>query len=108
MLISRLVGLVLPASSKYIIDEVVVKGRSELLVPVALAAGAATLLQAITSFSLSQILGITAERTITDMRRKVQAHVERLPIRYFDSTQTGKLIARIMTDADGVRNLVGA
>jgi ABC-type multidrug transport system fused ATPase/permease subunit len=108
MLISRLVGLVLPASSKYIIDEIAVKGRSELLAPIAFAAGAATLLQAVTSFSLSQILGLAAERAITEMRRKVQAHVGRLPIRYFDSTQTGKLIARIMADAEGVRNLVGA
>src|SRR5215510_2085535 len=70
MLISRLVGLVLPASSKYVIDEVVVKGRGELLAPIALAAGTATLLQAVTSFSLSQILGIAAERAITDMRRR--------------------------------------
>jgi ATP-binding cassette, subfamily B, putative efflux pump len=107
MLINRLVGLALPAASKYIIDEVVIKGRGELLVPIALAAGAATLLQAVTSFSLSQILGIAAQRAITEMRIRVQAHVERLPISYFDSTQTGKLVSRIMTDAEGVKNLVG-
>ncbi|MCI0337235.1 MAG: ABC transporter ATP-binding protein/permease [Acidobacteria bacterium] len=107
MLINRLVGLVLPASSKYIIDEVIVKQRAELLTPIALAIGAATLVQAVTSFSLSQVLGVAAQRAITEMRKKVQAHVERLPIRYFDSTQTGKLISRIMTDAEGVRNLVG-
>jgi subfamily B ATP-binding cassette protein MsbA len=107
LLISRPIGLVLPASSKYIIDEVVVKGRSDLLILIALAAGTATLLQAVTSFALSQILGVAAERAITEMRNKVQSHVERLPIRYFDSTQTGKLVARIMTDAEGVRNLVG-
>jgi ABC-type multidrug transport system fused ATPase/permease subunit len=108
MLINRSVGLVLPASSKYIIDEVIVKGRRELLSPIIFAAGIATLLQATTSFSLSQILGITAQRSITEMRRKVQAHVGRLPIRYFDSTQTGKLISRIMTDAEGLKTLVGA
>ncbi|HKX27097.1 MAG TPA: ABC transporter ATP-binding protein [Blastocatellia bacterium] len=107
MIINRLVGLVLPASSKYVIDEVVVKGRGELLVPIALAAGGATLLQAITSFSLLQILGFAAQRAVTELRKKVQSHVERLPIRYFDTTQTGKLIARIMSDAEGVRNLVG-
>jgi ABC-type multidrug transport system fused ATPase/permease subunit len=107
MLISRLVGLVLPASSKYIVDEVVVKARGELLAPIALAAGAATLLQAISSFALSQVLGVTAERAINEMRNRVQAHVQRLPVRYFDSTQTGKLITRIMTDAEGVRNLIG-
>jgi ATP-binding cassette, subfamily B, putative efflux pump len=107
MLINRLVGLVLPASSKYLIDEVIVKQRSELLAPIALAAGAATLIQAVTSFSLSQVLGVAAQRAITEMRKKVQAHVERLPIQYFDSTQTGKLISRVMNDAEGVRNLVG-
>ena len=108
MLINRLVGMVLPVSSKYVIDDIVVKGRSELLVPIALAAGAATLLQALTSFALSQLLGIAAHRAIVEMRKKVQAHIARLPIRYFDSTQTGKLIARIINDAEGVRNLIGA
>ena len=107
MLINRLVGFVLPISSKYVIDDIVGKGRSEFLLPVALAAGTATLLQAATSFSLSQILGVTANRAIIDMRKKVQAHVARLPIHYFDSMQTGKLIARIMTDAEGLRNLIG-
>src|SRR5215813_9919984 len=78
MLVNRLVGLVLPASSKYLIDEVIVKGRSEYLMPIALAVGAATLLQAVTSFSLSQILGVTAQRAITEMRKRVQAHIARL------------------------------
>jgi subfamily B ATP-binding cassette protein MsbA len=107
MLVSRLAGLVLPASSKYLIDEVVGKGRADLLVPIALAAGAATLVQAVTSFVLSQILGVAAQRAITDMRKRVQARVMRLPVRYFDSTQTGVLVSRIMNDADGLRNLVG-
>jgi ABC-type multidrug transport system fused ATPase/permease subunit len=107
MLLSRLAGLVLPASSKYLIDEVVGKHRTELLLPIALAAGAATIVQAVTSFALSQILGVAAQRAITDMRKRVQAHVMRLPVRYFDSTQTGILISRIMSDAEGIRNLVG-
>jgi subfamily B ATP-binding cassette protein MsbA len=107
MLISRLAGLVLPASSKWLIDDVVGKHRTELLLPIALVAGAATLVQAVTSFALSQILGVAAQRAITDMRKRVQAHVVRLPVRYFDSTQTGVLISRIMSDADGIRNLVG-
>ncbi len=107
MLVNRLVGLVLPASSKYLIDEVIVKQRGELLMPIALAAGLATMVQAATSFTLSQVLGVAAQRAITEMRKRVMAHVERLPIRYFDSTQTGKLISRIMNDAEGVRNLVG-
>lgn len=107
MLINRLVGLVLPASSKYLIDEVIGKQRGEYLIPIAIAAGVATACQAVSSFTLSQILGVAAQRAITDIRKRVQAHIERLPIRYFDSTQTGKLISRIMNDADGVRNLVG-
>jgi ABC-type multidrug transport system fused ATPase/permease subunit len=107
MLVSRLAGLVLPASSKYVIDDVILKHRGELLVPLALAAGAATLVQALSSFALSQVLGVAAQRAITEMRKSVQEHVARLPIRYFDSTQTGVLISRIMTDAEGIRNLVG-
>jgi ATP-binding cassette, subfamily B, putative efflux pump len=107
MIVNRVVGLVLPASSKYLIDDVILKHRAELLIPLALAAGAATLIQAISSFALSQVLGVAAQRAITEMRKSVQEHVARLPIRYFDSTQTGVLISRIMTDAEGIRNLVG-
>jgi subfamily B ATP-binding cassette protein MsbA len=108
MLVSRLAGLVLPATSKYLIDDVIGKQRTDLLVPLALAAGAATLVQAVTSFANSQILGVAAQRAITDMRKRVQAQVMRLPVRYFDSTQTGVLLARIMNDAEGIRNLVGS
>jgi subfamily B ATP-binding cassette protein MsbA len=108
MLVSRLAGLVLPASSKWLIDEVVGKRRTDLLGPIALAAGAATLVQAVTSFVLSQILGVAAQRAITDMRKRVQARVLHLPVRYFDSTQTGILVSRIMNDAEGIRNLVGS
>ncbi len=107
MIINRVVGLVLPASSKYLIDDVILKQRSDLLMPLALAAGGATIIQALTSFTLSQVLGVAAQRAITEMRKRVQEHVSRLPIRYFDSTQTGVLISRIMTDAEGIRNLVG-
>jgi subfamily B ATP-binding cassette protein MsbA len=107
MLVSRVAGLVLPASSKYLIDEVVGKQRADLLLPIALAAGAATFVQAVTSFANAQILGVAAQRAITDMRKRVQARVMHLPIRYFDSTQTGVLLSRIMSDAEGLRNLVG-
>jgi subfamily B ATP-binding cassette protein MsbA len=107
MMVNRIAGLVLPATSKYLIDDVIGKRRAELLVPLALAAGGATIVQAITSFSLSQVLGVAAQKAITDMRRRVEAHVARLPVRYFDSTKSGVLISRIMTDAEGIRNLVG-
>lgn len=107
MLVNRLVGLVLPASSKYLVDEVIGKGRAELLFWIALAAGAATVVQAVSSFALSQILGVAAQRAITEMRKSVQTHIARLPVSYFDQTQTGQLISRIMSDAEGIRNLVG-
>jgi subfamily B ATP-binding cassette protein MsbA len=107
MLVNRFAGLVLPASSKYLIDHVIGQRRVDLLGTIALAAGAATIVQAVTSFGLSQILGVAAQRAITEMRKTVQAFVLRLPIAYFDSTKTGVLISRIMTDAEGIRNLVG-
>ena len=107
MLVNRVAGMILPATSKYLIDDVIGKNRADLLVPLALAAGAATLVQAGTTFALSQVLGVAAQRAITDMRRRVEAHVARLPVRYFDSTKSGVLISRIMTDAEGIRNLVG-
>ncbi|HSR15517.1 MAG TPA: ABC transporter ATP-binding protein, partial [Gemmatimonadales bacterium] len=107
MLISRLAGLVLPASSKYLVDHVIVARQYQLLLPLAGAALVASLVQAGTGFALSQLLGVAAQRAVTDMRRRVEAHVLRLPVRQFDATQTGILISRIMTDAEGIRNLVG-
>jgi ABC-type multidrug transport system fused ATPase/permease subunit len=107
MLINQAMALVLPASTKYLIDEVIVKGRTQMLWRIATAVGVATLIQAATSFGLSQVMGVAAQRAITEMRKKVQAQIARLPVSYFDSTQTGKLISRIMNDADGIRNLVG-
>jgi ABC-type multidrug transport system fused ATPase/permease subunit len=108
MLINRLAGLVLPASSKFLIDDVIGQGRAELLMPLALAAGAATIVDAGTAFALSQVLGVAAQRAIANMRMNLQRHITRLPTSYFDSTQTGVLISRVMNDADGIRNLVGS
>ena len=107
MLISRLASMVLPFSTKYVIDDVLGKGQTQLLLPIVLMAGAATIIQAITAFSLSQVVSITAQRAITNMRIEIEHHVLRLPVSYFDSAKTGQLISRIMTDAEGVRNLVG-
>jgi ABC-type bacteriocin/lantibiotic exporter with double-glycine peptidase domain len=107
MLVSRVSGFVLPLSTRWLIDDVVIGKRVDLLTNIALAVLAATVIQAITSFALSQILGVAAQRAITDMRKRVQARVMHLPVRYFDSTQTGVLISRIMSDAEGIRNLVG-
>jgi subfamily B ATP-binding cassette protein MsbA len=107
MIVNRLAGLVLPASSKFLIDEVVHKGRADLLLPLAAAAAAATAVQSGTTFALSLVLGVAAQRSISDMRLDVERHVARLPVRYFDSTKSGVLISRIMSDAEGIRNLVG-
>ena len=107
MLISRAAGFVLPYSTKYLVDNVFSQGQYDLLKWIALAVGISTIIQATTSFTLSQVLGVAAQRAITEMRKRIQAHIERLPISYFDSTQTGQLISRIMRDAEGIRNLVG-
>src|SRR5690348_8125753 len=107
MVFNRLSGLVLPATAKYFIHDVSQTHRTGLLMPLALAAVGATIIQAITSFALSQVVSVAAQLAITNMRKRVQAHVLRLPVSYFDSTKTGILISRSMTDAEGVRNLVG-
>jgi ABC-type multidrug transport system fused ATPase/permease subunit len=107
MVVNRLSGLVLPATTKYLMDNVIGQKQWDLLPKLAMVTAAATLVDTITSFANSQILGVAAQRGITDMRKEVEAHVMRLPIRYFDSTKSGVLISRIMTDAEGIRNLVG-
>ena len=107
MLISRAAGFVLPASTKWLMDEVIGKRRVELLMPLALAAGAATLINAITSFALSQVVSVAAQRAISQLREDVQAHLVRLPVRFFDSTKSGILVSRVMNDPEGIRNLVG-
>jgi subfamily B ATP-binding cassette protein MsbA len=107
LLISRLAGMVLPASTKYIGDVIFLQKQYGMIKWIALAIGISTLVQGVTSFALSQILGVAAQGAITNMRKRVQAHIERLPISYFDSTQSGQLISRIMNDAEGIRNLVG-
>jgi subfamily B ATP-binding cassette protein MsbA len=107
MLVNRLAGFVLPFGSKILIDKVLGEQRADLLMPLALAAAGATLIQAVTGYGLAIVMSIAAQRAITEMRKRVEAHVLRLPIGYFDSTKSGILISRIMTDAEGVRNLVG-
>ena len=107
MFANRLSGLVLPASSKFLIDGVIRDGRTDLLFFLAAAAGTATLIQAGTAFSLSQVMSVAAQKAITDMRKSVQQHIVRLPTSFFDSEKSGVLISRIMTDAEGIRNLVG-
>lgn len=107
MFINRLAGIVLPGTTKYLIDDVINKGRHDLLWTIAIVAAVASSIGAITEFALSQILGIAAQRSINDLRQKIQQHVQRLPVRYFDATKTGALVSRVMSDAEGIRNLVG-
>ena len=107
MLINRAAGLVLPASTKYLIDNVLGARQTWLLKPLVLTVVSATLVQAITSFSLTQLLSKEAQRLIAELRRKVQEHVGRLPVAYYDANKSGVMVSRIMTDVEGVRNLVG-
>ncbi len=107
IVISRLAGLVLPGASKYLMDDVIAKGNVEMLKLVLLAVAGAVLIQAITSYILTQILSVEAQRLISILRSKVQKQVLRLPIRFFDNNKSGALVSRIMNDVEGVRNLVG-
>jgi subfamily B ATP-binding cassette protein MsbA len=107
MVVNRLAGLVIPATPKFLIDDVIGNNRPELLTLLVLAAAGAAIIQAITSFSLSQVVSVAAQGAIARLRKDVNAHVLRLPVGYFDSTKTGVLISRIMTDPEGIRNLVG-
>ncbi len=107
MLINRVSGLVLPASTKFLIDDIIGKQRREFLLPLVLAVVGATAIQGVTSFTLTQLLSKAAQRLIAELRRKVQAHIGRLPVAYYDSNKTGALVSRIMTDVEGVRNLIG-
>jgi subfamily B ATP-binding cassette protein MsbA len=107
MVINRVSGLVLPYSTKFLIDGVILKHHTQLLKPLVLAVLLATAIQGVTSFSLTQLLSKAAQRLIAELRQKVQAHIGRLPVSFHDSTKTGTLVSRIMTDVEGVRNLLG-
>jgi subfamily B ATP-binding cassette protein MsbA len=105
--VSRVAGLVLPTSTRYLIDDVIGKSRADLLLPLVLAVVAATVVQGASSFALTQFLSKEAQRLIAEMRRRVQVHIGRLPVAYYDANKTGALVNRIMTDVEGVRNLIG-
>jgi ABC-type multidrug transport system fused ATPase/permease subunit len=107
MLVSKACALVLPASTKWLVDNVILKHQKEMLKPLILAVLAATIIQGLTSFALTQLLSKEAQRLIAELRRKVQEHVGRLPVGYYDANKTGMLVSRIMSDVEGVRNLLG-
>ncbi len=107
MAVNRVAGLVLPASTKYFVDNVIGKREIQLLTPIVLAVLSATILQGLTSFTLTQLLSKSAQKMITELRRQVQAHIGRLSISFYDANKTGVLVSRIMSDVEGVRNLIG-
>ncbi len=107
MAINRVSGLVLPASTKYLVDNVLSKRQIQLLTPIVLSVLAATVIQGLTSFTLTQLLSKSAQKMIAELRRKVQAHIGRLPVSFYDANKTGALVSRIMSDVEGVRNLIG-
>ena len=107
MAINRVAGLVLPGSTKYLVDDVIGKRHVHLLVPIVLAVIGATVIQGLTSFTLTQLLSKSAQRMITELRKQVQAHIGRLPVSFYDANKTGVLVSRIMSDVEGVRNLIG-
>ena len=92
---------------QFLIDDIIGKRRTDLLLTLVLGVVAATLIQGITSFTLTQLLSKAAQRLIAELRRKVQAHIGRLPVTYFDSNKSGAMVSRIMNDVEGIRNLIG-
>ena len=107
MIVNRLSGLVLPFSTRYLIDNVIGKRQMALLTPLVLGIRAATLIQGVTSFSLTQLLSKAGQRLIAELRQKVQRHIGLLPVSYYDANKSGVLVSRIMNDVEGVRNLIG-
>jgi ABC-type multidrug transport system fused ATPase/permease subunit len=107
MVVNRVAGLVLPGSTKFLIDDVVGRREVDLLLPLVGAVLAATVFQGLSSYALVQLLSKGAQRLIAEMRIKVQDHIGRLPVSFHDANKTGELVSRIMSDVEGVRNLIG-
>jgi ABC-type multidrug transport system fused ATPase/permease subunit len=107
MVINRASGFVLPSSTRYLIDDVIIKKEARLLTPIVLAVVAATFVQGLSSYALTQLLSKSSQKMIAELRLKVQAHIGRLPVAFYDANKTGVLISRIMSDVEGVRNLLG-
>src|SRR6202047_839164 len=107
MAMNRVVGLVLPGSTKYLVDDVIGKRQIHLLTPLVLVVVSATILQGLTSFCLTQLLSKSSQKMIAELRIRVQGHIGRLPVAFYDANKTGVLVSRIMSDVEGVRNLIG-
>jgi len=107
MVVNRVCGLALPVSTKFLINNVMRQGQMDMLLPIVLSVVLATLVQGVTSFSLTQLLSKAGQRLIYEMRVMIQDHIARLPVAYYDSNKVGNLVSRIMSDVEGVRNLIG-
>ncbi len=107
MIVNRLCSFVLPVSSRPFINDVMKQGKMGELTWIIAAVAGAVFVQAATSYTLTQLLSTEGQRLISDLRKQVQAHIGRLPVAFYDENRTGTLVARIMTDVEGVRNLVG-
>ena len=107
MLINVAMAMVLPYAPKIVLDNIITRKQYALLTPLVLVVFGATVIQALTSFSLTQLLSKEGQRLIAQLRRQVQEHVGRLPVAYYDATKSGALVSRIMSDVEGVRNLIG-
>ena len=107
VVLNRLSGLVLPYSTKYLVDDVLGQGQFDLLYPLLGGLLVAVIIQAASAYLLTLLLSVEAQHLIAQLRSQVQRHVLTLPVRFFDSMKTGELVSRIMDDVEGVRNLVG-
>jgi ABC-type multidrug transport system fused ATPase/permease subunit len=107
IIINRVCSFALPISSKFLINNVMLKHQTNLLPWIIGAVAAATFIQGLTSYTLTQLLSTAGQRLISELRTQVQEHIGRLPVAFYDENRTGTLVARIMTDVEGVRNLVG-
>lgn len=107
IIVNRLAGLIIPGSSKFLIDNVITEGQYDKLTLLLLVVGGAVLIQAASSFALTRLLSVEAQHLIAQLRVRVQKHIINLPVNFFDNHKTGELVSRIMTDVEGVRNLVG-
>lgn len=107
IIISRLASLVLPLKSKELLDEIIPSQDKQSLLTMVLLVTAAILIQALSSFALTRLLSVEAQLLISKLRAKVQKQVLSLPISYFDQNKSGALVSRIMSDVEGVRNLIG-
>lgn len=107
IIINQAASLVLPWSVKYFIDDVIGDKNLDLLKQLVIGITVALAIQSSTSFLLTRLLSVEAQRLISIMRSNVQKHLLHLPTRFFDNQKSGALVSRVMSDVEGVRNLVG-